>query len=78
MRNFICKPECTGIGVGRPYLTAKDSLVPSTLGTGNSRTKTMMISSKTWRMGATGVIPCITTYEKGSTGCWGFFIGDDI
>ena len=32
-----------------------------------------MISSKTWKIGTTGVIPYTTSYAKGPTGCWAFF-----
>ena len=39
IRNWICKPERTSIGVDRLYLRAYDSPILITSGTGSSRTK---------------------------------------
>ena len=61
---MICKHERACIGADHPYLRAKDSSILSTSGIGSSATKTKMISSKTWKIGTTGVIPYTTSYEK--------------
>lgn len=65
---MICKHERACIGADHPYLRAKDSSILSTSGIGSSatktKTKTKMISSKTWKIGTTGVIPYTTSYEK--------------